>query len=250
MNGATVLSSVGVSTVAAEWVVQAMGDFNGDRKADILWRNNTTGAVSIWLMNGATVLSYTPGLVMAKDQVVKGVGDFNGDGKSDILWRSATGVISIWIMNGGAVLSAPAGKAVGLDWVVQEIKDFSGDSKADILWRNSATGVLSIWLMNGGTVESYAGGQSLSLSWGVQTSMPPRVSMAWQDNSTGETGFKIERSPDGVSSWSQIGTTPANVTTYQDGDGLAPSARYYYRVRAYNAEGASAYSSVISVTTP
>ncbi len=32
-------------------------DFNGDGKADFLWRDSTTGNVSIWLMNGLTVAS-------------------------------------------------------------------------------------------------------------------------------------------------------------------------------------------------
>ena len=36
------------------WQIVGTGDFNGDGKADILWRH-TTGSVSIWLMNGASV---------------------------------------------------------------------------------------------------------------------------------------------------------------------------------------------------
>jgi len=31
---------------------QAKNDFNGDGKSDILWRNQTTGQVYVWLMNG------------------------------------------------------------------------------------------------------------------------------------------------------------------------------------------------------
>jgi len=34
--------------------VQGIGDFDGDGKADILWRNLTTGTNSLWLMNGRT----------------------------------------------------------------------------------------------------------------------------------------------------------------------------------------------------
>ena len=103
--------------------------------------------------------------------------------------------------------------------------------------------------MNGGTKIGDVGGWTVSMDWGVQTPTPPRVTLAWQNNSANATGFKIERSPDGSTNWTQVGTTAANVTVYQDA-GLAPSTVYYYRVRAYNASATSAYSSVISARTP
>ena len=37
--------------------VAEIADFNADTKADILWRDTTSGAVVIWFMNGGTVLS-------------------------------------------------------------------------------------------------------------------------------------------------------------------------------------------------
>jgi hypothetical protein len=37
--------------------VPVPGDFDGDGKADILWRHATTGAVAMRLMNGATISS-------------------------------------------------------------------------------------------------------------------------------------------------------------------------------------------------
>src|SRR6266699_3124922 len=76
----------------------ASGDFDGDGKADILWRNALTGENYIWLMNGLTIAAQ--GLVNVVDDPawqVQGVGDFDGDGKADILWRnSATGENDIY----------------------------------------------------------------------------------------------------------------------------------------------------------
>jgi len=53
---------------------------------------------------------------------------------------------------------------------------------------------------------------------------------------------------DRVPAWAQIGTTGADVTAYTD-TSLALGTTYYYRVRAYNASGDSAYSNVVAATT-
>src|SRR5205814_929432 len=54
-------------------------DFNGDGKADILWRNSTTGANTIWLMNGAVISSgATFATVVDPNWGIAGLGDFNG----------------------------------------------------------------------------------------------------------------------------------------------------------------------------
>jgi hypothetical protein len=37
----------------AYWDVAEVGDFNGDGKADVLWRNLASGADSIWLTGNA-----------------------------------------------------------------------------------------------------------------------------------------------------------------------------------------------------
>jgi hypothetical protein len=74
-----------------------------------------------------------------------------------------------------------------------------------------------------------------------------QLSLSWQDVA-GEAGFKIERSADGSTGWTQIGTTGAGVLSYQD-TGLATSTTYYYRVRGTNAAGDGAYSAVVSGTT-
>ena len=75
-----------------------------------------------------------------------------------------------------------------------------------------------------------------------------RIDLVWQDTSTNETGFKIERSVDGVN-FTQIALIGANSTNYSDTIGLAASTKYYYRIRATNDGGDSAYSSIASATT-
>ena len=60
-----------------------------------------------------------------------------------------------------------------------------------------------------------------------------QINLSWVDNSNNETGFNVERSPDGATGWSSITTTAANATSYADSS-LAEGAQYYYRVHAVN----------------
>lgn len=75
-----------------------------------------------------------------------------------------------------------------------------------------------------------------------------QIDLTWTDNSSNETSFKIERSPDGVGSWAQIDTNATDDNTYSN-TGLSAETTYYYRVRASNADGDSAYSNTDDATT-
>jgi titin len=68
-----------------------------------------------------------------------------------------------------------------------------------------------------------------------------QINLAWSDNSANEDGFKIERSTDGTA-FSQIATVGVSTKAYVDTSGLSAHQWYYYRVRAHNSAGDSAYS--------
>lgn len=71
------------------------------------------------------------------------------------------------------------------------------------------------------------------------------VRLTWTDNATTETLFRIQRSTNNGSTWSNAGTTAANATTWTDGNRVAGTI-YQYRVRAENGSAASAYSPAIA----
>lgn len=81
----------------------------------------------------------------------------------------------------------------------------------------------------------------------VAVGSPTAVDLTWTDVS-GETGYRIQRSPDGTSGWSDIGLNPADVTTYRD-SGLVSGANFYYRVKATSAAGDSSPSNTASAST-
>ena len=136
-------------------VVQAAslfnGDFDGDLKSDVLWRNDN-GAVYIWEMNGFGVKAEGPvaHAAVPNQWQIEGLGDFDHDGKGDVLWRNDSGQVYIWEMNGLQVKAegTVAHAAVTSDWHVQSIADVDGDGKSDIIWRND-NGAVYIWEMNG-----------------------------------------------------------------------------------------------------
>ena len=76
---------------------------------------------------------------------------------------------------------------------------------------------------------------------------PSSFDRTWTDNADDEQGFKIERSTDGTN-FTQIGTVGPNVTTFAS-TGLQRNRSYYYRVRATNSFGDSAYSNITTART-
>jgi hypothetical protein len=72
-----------------------------------------------------------------------------------------------------------------------------------------------------------------------------QVSLTW-NAVAGAAGYIVERSSDGTTGWTQVGTPTSN--SYND-VGLNPSTSYYYRVRSTSGANTSQPSSVVSATT-
>jgi hypothetical protein len=102
------------------------------------------------------------------------------------------------------------------------------------------------YTVSGTVVASSVQAPSAPSNLSGSASSSSSVSLSWTDNSSNETGFLIERL--NGSTWSQVASVSANVTSYQD-SGLAAGTSYSYRVRATNAAGNSAYSNTATATT-
>ncbi|MDI6781084.1 MAG: PQQ-binding-like beta-propeller repeat protein [bacterium] len=77
------------------------------------------------------------------------------------------------------------------------------------------------------------------------------TSLLWQDTSSNESGFLLERmkgSSDG-STYTELCRLTSNTVEYQDNN-LLPDTDYSYRVYAYNDAGLSGYSNEVMIHTP
>jgi Fibronectin type III domain len=75
------------------------------------------------------------------------------------------------------------------------------------------------------------------------------MSLTWQDNSSDETGFVLERKTGADGSFAPISFAPPDATSVVD-PSCDSSTTYTYRIRARNAAGFSAYSADSIATTP
>jgi hypothetical protein len=94
------------------------------------------------------------------------------------------------------------------------------------------------------TVPSVPSAPATLVATAVGTS---QIHLSWNDVS-GESGFVLERSADGVSGWTGIATVAAGQTQFDD-SGLTPSTSYSYRIVATNSAGSSTASNLASATT-
>ena len=81
----------------------------------------------------------------------------------------------------------------------------------------------------------------------------PQVRLTWRDRANNETGFLVERSIDGGTTFAIIATAPARNgvgnTSYIDLPPV-PTGSVTYQVAAVNTAGRSAYSNMATVTVP
>ncbi len=126
-------------------------------------------------------------------------------------------------------------------WINAPISVAAGGTVSIVVSRTAGVNAVVSGLFLGGAPGAAAPPTGLAAT-AISTT---QISLTW-NASSGAASYKVQRSPDGVTGWTQI-ATPGG-TSYTD-SGLAPATTYYYRVLATNTLGDSAPSNVASATT-
>lgn len=109
MSGGTVASGAVLSaTLPSTWDLVAFTDLNGDRKADLVGREQAahgTGTAA-WLLDGSNIVD-SGGLPAVSDAFwrLSDVVDTDGDGRADLVWRGTDGRNARWRMDGLTLLA-------------------------------------------------------------------------------------------------------------------------------------------------
>ena len=160
----TVSDAAGPTHVGPPWRIVESRDFNGDRRSDLLWHNDSTGETQLWfaedarLKDRATIVDEkgSPFLVGDPWRIV-GAQDLNGDGQSDIAWYNRlNGTIQVWLMDRHRVTRRVAvtdenGGTLTLGAPPVAMGDTDADGLPDLVVRSGSTA--QVLFMKGLKVE-------------------------------------------------------------------------------------------------
>jgi hypothetical protein len=122
LNGLSIIKQGnlgGVPAIPPTFAIQAIGDLDGDGRADLVWRNLSTGQVNGWLLE--TLYRKQGGILgtIPLAWTLECTADLNGDSKGDLVWsNSSTGAINGWIMNGLIKVSGGNINTIPTTWQV------------------------------------------------------------------------------------------------------------------------------------
>jgi hypothetical protein len=139
----------GVGSVATNWQVAGVGDFDGNAATDVLFWDPSSGNLGQLIVNNGQQTWQSIGWAATNWQVA-GVGDFYGNGTDDILFQDpTTGNLGEFVMNDGQPTWEGVGWAAS-NWQVAGVGDITGNGTDDILFRDPSTGNVGAFLMNNG----------------------------------------------------------------------------------------------------
>ncbi|NIA16680.1 MAG: hypothetical protein GWP08_21730 [Nitrospiraceae bacterium] len=153
-----ILDGFGVPDPGPNFEIVGAGYLDTDAFADILWRDTSTGDLTVWFMGNKVI---TGSLALGQPGgglVAVAVGDIDNANNDDIVFRGSN-TVAAWLLDGSA--NVQAGFSIGTisnNWKIIALGDVDRDSKADLVFRNATDGFVGFWTLDGAAATVITGG--------------------------------------------------------------------------------------------
>ena len=151
MNGTEIASLSPINVVQGENWQLSLGDFNGDGKSDLFWRDPAQfgGMNYVFEMNGVQIVqksrmpNASPNFSLLKN------GDINGDGKDDVIWHNTdTNTLAFWLMNGDTRQYCLSRSLAGVTF--EGVDNFDSDAAMEMVVREGDQ--IKLWSYDAATL--------------------------------------------------------------------------------------------------
>jgi Matrixin len=136
--------------------VQAIGDFHGSGRSDLIIHDSQIGAT--WMLTNQGSLNFSVSFLATVETSWKiaGVANLVGTGTPQLVWQNTvTGQVSEWFFSNGSLVANPIiNFTPARGWVIKGLADVNGHGRDDIVWQNSNSGAVSVWETDGTNVLS------------------------------------------------------------------------------------------------
>ena len=186
-------SDTNTAIIPDGWRIQAVGDMDGNGKAELIWRKITgDGALAYWSTSSTQLTPTTRNVYIdtintqtllptnsLADQSfqIYAAGDLNSDGKTDLVWAdlaragNAATRVYVWNMNNTTRLSDKIMETFGgnlAPWKISGLGDMDSDGKLDIVYKYYGNGQSYLTCPNIPVSDAPAGVQNVSIIKGTE----------------------------------------------------------------------------------
>jgi hypothetical protein len=225
------ISFTATATPTPKPVIQAAVDLNGDGRSDLVWFNQTTNQVSVWLMSGNSILASpilgngpTNGRIVA-------VGNLNRTGNPQIIWYTGSNTYIAWSItwSGSQPTTAATSFSLPTNSPTLALADFDGDGLQDVVQWDASSSKLSIAKNNGSLNFTQQYSVVVSPNWDLvgvaDLNGDGKHELVWRNQITGQ-----------VSAWVMNKFQPAQYPAYSS-PSLSWRIRGIGKVDASSAQG-------------
>ncbi|MBI5729858.1 MAG: fibronectin type III domain-containing protein [Ignavibacteriales bacterium] len=206
--------------------IVVFSNYNVDR----LWY--TTDSGSSWTSISGNLTGGVPSVRWAKI--------FYVNNQLNVFLATSTGVYKTNTLSGGTTTWSPEAQT-SIGNVVCVMLDYRSSDNTLVV-ATHGRGVFEA------KITSVATAPTSPTSLAATAVSSSQINLTWQDNSTDETGFKIDRKQNPSDAWTNITTTNANITSFSN-TSLTDGIKYYYRIYAFNSNGNSNFSNEVNAVT-